>query len=686
MVVCSNPADAERYPPYPNGQVSNPGDDNPSQIPELYQEGVNPDGTRRVSVRLPSLYAAEWVRDHRPLHQDGRCQCPVVFEPVPNELQNQDMTPDEARLLAMHRRIDCDPPQVPPSEEEIARMRAETGVPELGMRARYNVVTLPAPAPGANLYPANLGPTLYAPDESTVLFGSTNTAAVNPRDVTGFPPPVNVGNVPGYGGQNYGQSMTGPSSSYAASHSGSAHTPYGIQSANQNVGSNQLVPSTGNQGTTTGQPQPRRRRNRPNRNRNRNYNRALRDREAYANEQQAIALAANGNPGAQFIPPVNPQANQQARFAPPGQPPQFGGPPFINPGQPEFGGPIINPVQTQPQSGIIGHEVTEHRSARHNPHLFRAVQHDPLLTPRHNAYNQQNQQRLVTASDHYGNTPAVNRVAQQMQAGANNGRGFPPAPYDDDDDDLFVQQQTHSHAHPQRVVRPQQQQQGNGYYTHAHPVRQAPPTADQEQGPSQFGMDGVSDPRPDRNYKQELSTPTPIPRQLRYNGQNFAPRGRVGGGGRGGGPAGIGRAARIAPPPRAPTPTHAGASTPVFHAGAFARPLNVEAAMDRLAGLASARASEEEEEAAATAAAEEQAVTAPTQTEGARDQVPESGQLRAHSADSRLAAAAPGAAAPAAGAAAGAAFAGLPVGAGPENVAHVPTYRGCRLRRRSQSS
>jgi hypothetical protein len=41
-------------------------------------------------------------------------------------------------------------------------------------------------------------------------------------------------------------------------------------------------------------------------------------------------------------------------------------------------------------------------------------------------------------------------------------------------------------------------------------------------------------------------------------------------------------------------PTHAGASTPVFHAGAFSRPVNLEGAMDRLGRLAEARASEEE--------------------------------------------------------------------------------------------
>ncbi|KAI0173404.1 hypothetical protein GGR52DRAFT_385412 [Hypoxylon sp. FL1284] len=33
-----------------------------------------------VSVRMISLYGAEWVQDHAPLHRDGRCQCAVRFD------------------------------------------------------------------------------------------------------------------------------------------------------------------------------------------------------------------------------------------------------------------------------------------------------------------------------------------------------------------------------------------------------------------------------------------------------------------------------------------------------------------------------------------------------------------------------------------------------------------------------
>lgn len=34
----------------------------------------------RVSIRLPSLYGAEWAQDHRVRHEQGLCQCPVSFE------------------------------------------------------------------------------------------------------------------------------------------------------------------------------------------------------------------------------------------------------------------------------------------------------------------------------------------------------------------------------------------------------------------------------------------------------------------------------------------------------------------------------------------------------------------------------------------------------------------------------
>ncbi|KAJ1331071.1 hypothetical protein MN608_04527 [Microdochium nivale] len=34
----------------------------------------------RVSIRLPSLYAAEWTQDHRLRHESGHCKCPVSFE------------------------------------------------------------------------------------------------------------------------------------------------------------------------------------------------------------------------------------------------------------------------------------------------------------------------------------------------------------------------------------------------------------------------------------------------------------------------------------------------------------------------------------------------------------------------------------------------------------------------------
>ncbi|KIH88459.1 hypothetical protein SPBR_07316 [Sporothrix brasiliensis 5110] len=49
------------------------------QLPPLLCEAIDPGGRTTVSVRLSSLYAAEWVADHRARHDTGLCQCRVDF-------------------------------------------------------------------------------------------------------------------------------------------------------------------------------------------------------------------------------------------------------------------------------------------------------------------------------------------------------------------------------------------------------------------------------------------------------------------------------------------------------------------------------------------------------------------------------------------------------------------------------
>ncbi|CAK7205915.1 hypothetical protein SEUCBS139899_008695 [Sporothrix eucalyptigena] len=60
---------------------SGPNDASPNsvQLPPLLCEAMDDVGRAVVSVRLPSLYAAEWVADHRARHDEGLCRCNVDF-------------------------------------------------------------------------------------------------------------------------------------------------------------------------------------------------------------------------------------------------------------------------------------------------------------------------------------------------------------------------------------------------------------------------------------------------------------------------------------------------------------------------------------------------------------------------------------------------------------------------------
>lgn len=50
----------------------------PSAVPQIYEETVDQNGRSRVTVRLPSLYGAEWRDDHAALHRDRTCRCALA--------------------------------------------------------------------------------------------------------------------------------------------------------------------------------------------------------------------------------------------------------------------------------------------------------------------------------------------------------------------------------------------------------------------------------------------------------------------------------------------------------------------------------------------------------------------------------------------------------------------------------
>ncbi|KAI1775603.1 hypothetical protein F4818DRAFT_457820 [Hypoxylon cercidicola] len=52
-----------------------------AHLAPLFEERKDTDTKKPVvAVRMMSLYGAEWLQDHAPLHVDGRCSCPVRFQ------------------------------------------------------------------------------------------------------------------------------------------------------------------------------------------------------------------------------------------------------------------------------------------------------------------------------------------------------------------------------------------------------------------------------------------------------------------------------------------------------------------------------------------------------------------------------------------------------------------------------
>ncbi len=61
---------------------------NPAVVPPLVEESTDDDGRlQQISVRLPSLFAYEWVQDHRARHEAGQCACPADFRTYPEVIE-----------------------------------------------------------------------------------------------------------------------------------------------------------------------------------------------------------------------------------------------------------------------------------------------------------------------------------------------------------------------------------------------------------------------------------------------------------------------------------------------------------------------------------------------------------------------------------------------------------------------
>jgi hypothetical protein len=81
---------------------------NSRTIPPLYRH-VTVQDRPAVQLRLPGLYAAEWVADHQMLHAAGRCRCRASFAPVVAAVDEGDLAPDERAVVNEWRRLESLP-------------------------------------------------------------------------------------------------------------------------------------------------------------------------------------------------------------------------------------------------------------------------------------------------------------------------------------------------------------------------------------------------------------------------------------------------------------------------------------------------------------------------------------------------------------------------------------------------
>ncbi|KHE89966.1 hypothetical protein GE21DRAFT_705 [Neurospora crassa] len=93
-------------------------------IPPIFTETATGD-QQRVAIRLPSLYAAEWLADHRALHDSGRCQCPVRFTPFQPDVGEYDMITGEREYLQEYRQTESRNRAINKGEEEITLRMAQ---------------------------------------------------------------------------------------------------------------------------------------------------------------------------------------------------------------------------------------------------------------------------------------------------------------------------------------------------------------------------------------------------------------------------------------------------------------------------------------------------------------------------------------------------------------------------------
>jgi hypothetical protein len=154
-------------------------------IPALYEERTDNDKTH-VAVRQASQYAAEWLEDHREMHNSGRCHCHVDTQPITRPDTQDNMTAEEEKVLTLHHQITGDglnPGEwTPPLKEDIDRWRKETGVPELGTKSEYSVIK--RLAPNTTKYPVPLGNNMYMTENFMVWDAKLLASRVTSMQIT----------------------------------------------------------------------------------------------------------------------------------------------------------------------------------------------------------------------------------------------------------------------------------------------------------------------------------------------------------------------------------------------------------------------------------------------------------------------------------------------------------------------
>lgn len=74
-------------------------------IPQAYVETFV-DGEYHVAIRVPGLYAAEWVADHRALHASGECSCSMNLSPFRPSVDEGDIPTAERQFLDSYRNLE----------------------------------------------------------------------------------------------------------------------------------------------------------------------------------------------------------------------------------------------------------------------------------------------------------------------------------------------------------------------------------------------------------------------------------------------------------------------------------------------------------------------------------------------------------------------------------------------------